>query len=141
MIDATSIAIEWDEFLRKNDRAFFPSSPHFIKHPECLLEDPFEVSFETCKKFSETEMILFQLRARNYHEEMIEDGLAERKADWILVVGGNIVDTGARGRPQPTGKELMELGKKHNRYPFVFFRCVVIEGSGGGIDVTGAHSG
>ena len=130
------VAIEWEKFLQMNDRAFFPDNPWFARYEddpefsqyfEWLLCDPFGVSFDSSKRFSETEMMVLQLRARDCHEPEIEETLLKERADWILMIAGEVSDSGTMEQPHPSGQKLIKWGEEGGYCPFVFFRHFFIE--------------
>jgi methylmalonyl-CoA mutase cobalamin-binding subunit len=68
------------------------------------------------------EQLALRSQALLKHGAWITAQLDERDADWILVVGGEVVDSGASFESYPAEDRLKELGTANNLVPWVFTR-------------------
>jgi len=90
---------------------------------------PFAIRYSDYTEFSENEES--ELRDKIYMEnyEWIESELARRKAEWMIVVNGQIIKSSRTLDNIPTQPHLDRLGKKRGFMPFLFVRNVLIEES------------
>lgn len=91
--------------------------------------NPFAIRYSDYTEFSENEER--ELRDKIYMEnyEWIESELARRKAEWMIVVNGQILKSSSTLDNIPTQPQLDRLGKKRGFMPFLFVRNVLIEES------------
>lgn len=103
-----------------------------IRHFDCFVDDPFQLSFKEYLTFNKTERKLLQLRAREDNANWIKEELIKRKARWLLVIGNsylkkNIVRYSPRLNELPKPDELRKLAKKYNHFPYSFLSPPMIE--------------
>jgi len=95
---------------------------HKIRHA-----NPFFISYDDYLNMDPSLIVEFHRRVSLEHKDWIDENLQNRKAQWMIVCGGKIVKFSKDPDEYPAKAELQELGKKHNRIPFVFFELPVVE--------------
>ncbi|MEP7340378.1 MAG: hypothetical protein ABI977_21790 [Acidobacteriota bacterium] len=69
------------------------------------------------------------LRAYQTLHSWIEKELEKRRAEWLLVCGGEILESSPTLTNYPSDDKLMQIGQERDRIPFVFVRSPLIEES------------
>jgi len=99
-----------------------------LTSPGSLLNDPaFAMAFRNYLSSSATERRALALEAQERHRDWLRIQLEAHQAAWILVIGGQIVESSPRLDDYPTPERLMKLGTEQNRIPFVFTRPPLFE--------------
>ena len=89
---------------------------------EAPVREPFSFDYSMYCALSSEEQLALRSQALLKHGAWINAQLDERNADWILVVGGEVVDSGASLESYPNEGRLKELGTANNLVPWVFTR-------------------
>jgi hypothetical protein len=89
----------------------------------------FEIPYEEYRELSEAEREAIQWRVYTEHHEWYEAELKVRRAQWILVCGGKVVEFSRTLDDYPTPEKLQALGKERGFIPFVFVPRPLIEES------------
>jgi len=93
------------------------ATPH-----EAPVREPFSFDYAMYCALPSEEQLALRSQALLKHGAWITAQLDERNADWILVVGGEVVDSGASFESYPNEDRLKELGTANNLVPWVFTR-------------------
>lgn len=86
------------------------------------VREPFSFDYSMYCALPSDEQLELRSQALLKHGAWITAQLDERDADWILVVGGEVVDSGASFESYPSEDRLKELGTANNLVPWVFTR-------------------
>ena len=86
------------------------------------VREPFSFDYAMYCALPSEEQLALRSQALLKHGAWITAQLDERDADWILVVGGEVVDSGASFESYPAEDRLKELGTANNLVPWVFTR-------------------
>ena len=89
--------------------------------------DLFAFSFADYLALSQAARDQLIWRAYQSLDGWIEMELAQRRAAWILVCGGNVVDSSPTLRNYPEDETLMSWGTQTGLIPFVFVKGLAIE--------------
>lgn len=87
----------------------------------------FTLSFKEYLALSDEEREKIQLSIYQSKKEWINAELSQREAEWILVCGGEVVESSDTLRNYPSREKLMALGKERGVVPFVFVKAPLIE--------------
>jgi len=93
------------------------ATPH-----ETPVREPFSFDYSMYCALPPEDQLALRSQALLKHGAWINAQLDERNADWILVVGGEVVDSGASFESYPSEDRLKELGTANNLVPWVFTR-------------------
>jgi phosphoribosylformylglycinamidine synthase len=86
------------------------------------LGDAFAIEYQNYLALSSDDRLALQGRAWREHGAFINRELENHRALWILVVGGEVVDSGSTLENYPTDARLAELGNANDLVPWVFTR-------------------
>ncbi|MEO6908486.1 MAG: phosphoribosylformylglycinamidine synthase subunit PurS [Abditibacteriaceae bacterium] len=86
------------------------------------VREPFSFDYTVYCDLPRDEQLALRSQALLKHGAWITTQLDERDADWILVVGGEVVDSGASFDSYPNENRLKELGTANNLVPWAFTR-------------------
>ncbi|MGH6629735.1 MAG: hypothetical protein ACREB3_08385, partial [Burkholderiales bacterium] len=89
--------------------------------------DLFALSFADYLAFSDEERDAVMLRAYQLLETWINAELERRKAQWILVCGGQVLEFSSTLRDYPSDETLLQIGRQRGLVPFVFVKTPLIE--------------
>jgi hypothetical protein len=89
--------------------------------------DLFKLSFDDYLAMSDDERDAIALRAYQTLDAWIEAELKKRKAEWILVCGGQVIESSPTLRNYPPGEKIMQIGRQRGLVPFVFVKTPLIE--------------
>jgi hypothetical protein len=89
----------------------------------------FEIPYDEYLRFSNQEREDLQWRVYREHHEWAETELKTRRAQWIIVCSGEIVEFSRTLDNFPTPEKLQALGEEHGFIPFVFVPKPLIEES------------
>ncbi len=89
----------------------------------------FAIPFETYINLPEDERAAIAFRAYKVLDRWIDQELKARRAKWMLVCGGKILESSPKLLEYPSREKLMALGKKSGLIPFVFIYKPLIEES------------
>lgn len=89
----------------------------------------FEIPYDEYLKFSDQEREDLQWRVYREHHEWTETELKTRRAQWMIVCGGKIVESSKTLDDFPTPEKLQAMGKECGFIPFVFVPRPLIEES------------
>ena len=92
--------------------------------------DLFGLPFAHYLALSDKERDAIALRAYQTLRTWIDAKLEERKAEWILVCGGEVIESSPTLQNYPSREKLMQTGQQRGLVPFVFVRGPLIEESG-----------
>lgn len=90
----------------------------------------FELTFDDYLAMSDEERDDIAFRAYQTLGEWIDAELKKRKAEWILVCGGEVIESSPTLEDYPSREKLMEIGRRRGLVPFVFVKAPLIEESG-----------
>jgi phosphoribosylformylglycinamidine synthase len=93
-----------------------------VTAPHSPVREPFSFDYSLYCAVPPDEQLELRSQALLKHGAWITAQLDERDADWILVVGGEVVDSGASFESYPSEDRLKELGTANNLVPWVFTR-------------------
>lgn len=100
-----------------------PIAPTFaqpIGGESTTIADPFAVSFDAYDAMSVDERLDLQGRAWNIHGTNLLQEMSNRRAAWLLVVGGRVLEAGDSLDNYPTDERIAALGRTHDLVPFTF---------------------
>ncbi len=86
------------------------------------INEPFALDFTAYQSLVNEEKLALRSMAWQKHGAWIMGQLNERHADWILCVGGEVLDSGDTLDNYPSEERLTELGKANDLAPWVFSR-------------------
>lgn len=99
-----------------------PVAPVATPSHSAPVREPFSFDYSMYCALPSEEQLALRSQALLKHGTWIAAQLDERDADWILVVGGEVVDSGASLESYPNESRLKELGTANNLVPWVFTR-------------------
>lgn len=99
-----------------------PVSQQVVGSEATTIADPFAVSYDAYSAMSADERLDLQGRAWNLHGTNLLQELNNRRAAWLLVVGGRVLEAGATLDNYPADAHLESLGATHDLVPFIFTR-------------------
>jgi hypothetical protein len=106
------------------------AKPKVSSSPKTLLEDErYLISFEDYLALSDEEGEELQLLAYEKYRNWIYQELAKRRARWMIVCGGKIIEWSSRLNDYPSEEKMDAIGKQFGYAPFVFIANPVIEES------------
>ncbi len=94
-----------------------------------VADDLFELPFDEYLALPDETRDAIAFRAYQTLGEWIDAELARRKAEWMLVCGGEIIETSPTLQNYPARERLLQLGRERGKVPFVFIRTPLIEES------------
>ena len=97
------------------------------EQPPDAAADLFELSFDDYLAMSDEERDAIALHAYQTLETWIDAELEKRKAEWILVCGGQVIESSPTLRNYPLGEKIMQIGRQRGLVPFVFVKTPLIE--------------
>ncbi len=100
-------------------------APHLTEAPVDLFAFPFDQYLS----LSQPERDDLIWRAYQTLDTWIAAELNQRKATWLLVCGGKVLESSASLRNYPDDEKLMAMGQLHGLIPFVFVKEMAIEES------------
>lgn len=103
-------------------------SPTSRGYPE-EAQELFAIPFAAYMAMSDDEREAVAFRAYMILDRWIEQELKARRAKWMLVSGGEILESSSKFNEYPSRAKLMQLGKERGRIPFVFIATPLIEES------------
>lgn len=124
-VDALSLA-ELDALQARIARSRQKQAPAGKKESERSV---FEIPYDEYLRFSNQEREDLQWRVYREHHEWTEKELKTRRAQWMIVCGGKIVEFSRTLDNFPTSENLEALGKERGFIPFVFVPKPLIEES------------
>lgn len=86
------------------------------------VKEPFALDFEGYNALRTEEKLSLRSMAWQKHGTWIMNQLNEHQADWILCIGGEVVEKGESLESYPSDEHLDELGRASNLAPWVFTR-------------------
>lgn len=86
------------------------------------LGDPFSVEYDNYLALPADERLALQGRAWREHGALIKRELEAKGALWVLIIGGETVESGAGLENYPSDARLAELGTQRDLVPWVFTR-------------------
>lgn len=90
--------------------------------PTPTRPDPFAMDYDVYESLPATEQMAVQEAAWQMHGAWILQQLQERRAVWILCIGGTVVEAGETMDTFPSAARLDELGTANELVPLVFVR-------------------
>lgn len=97
-----------------------PSDP---KTPGGLpINEPFALDFTSYRSLPTEEKLALRSMAWQKHGAWIMSQLNEKSADWVLCVGGEVVESGQSLDTYPSEERLTQLGDANDLVPWVFTR-------------------
>jgi len=87
----------------------------------------FTLPFKEYLALSDEKRERIQLSVYQSKKKWIDAELERRKAEWILVCGGEVVECSETLRNYPSREKLMALGEERGVVPFVFVKAPLIE--------------
>lgn len=86
------------------------------------INEPFALDFSAYQNLLNEEKLALRSMAWQKHGAWIMGQLNERHADWILCVGGEVLDSGDTLENYPSEERLTQLGQANDLAPWVFSR-------------------
>lgn len=86
------------------------------------VKEPFALDFEGYNALRTEEKLALRSMAWQKHGTWIMNQLNEQQADWILCIGGEVIEKGHSLENYPPEEHLNELGRASNLAPWVFTR-------------------
>ena len=110
--------------IRPTSRASAGSTPASDpKTPGGLpINEPFALDFVSYRSLPTEEKLSLRSMAWQKHGTWIMGQLNERRADWVLCVGGEVVESGETLDTYPGEARLTQLGDANDLVPWVFTR-------------------
>jgi len=112
------------EILRERIPLITPTLPPTKDSMGKIQRDEFfTLPFKEYLVLSDEEREHIQLSVYQSHREWIDSELENRRAEWILVCGGEAIESSETLRNYPSREKLMALGEKRGVVPFVFVKA------------------
>jgi len=105
---------------KKNGGARVPAAP-------AATRDIFATTFEEYLAMSDEERDAVQLEAYARYRQWIDEELRQRRARWMLVCGGTVIESSPTLRNYPRDEKFREVGEQFGLIPFVFAAQPLIE--------------
>lgn len=86
------------------------------------IAEPFAADYRTYQSLSMEERLSLRGVALHKHGGWILQQLNERRAEWILCIGGEVMDSGPTLDSYPNQERLTQLGDSNDLIPWVFTR-------------------
>ena len=86
------------------------------------ISEPFSLDFASYNSLPTEEKLALRSMAWQKHGAWIMSQLNERRADWVLCVGGKVVESGESLDTYPGEARLTQLGNANDLVPWVFTR-------------------
>ena len=86
------------------------------------INEPFALDFSTYRTLPTEEKLALRSMAWQKHGAWIMGQLNERRADWVLCVGGEVIESGPSLDTYPNETRLNQLGDANDLVPWVFTR-------------------
>lgn len=86
------------------------------------INEPFALDFGAYQSLPPEEKLALRSMAWQKHGAWIMSQLNERRADWVLCVGGEVVESGESLDSYPSEDRLIQLGTANDLVPWVFTR-------------------
>lgn len=125
VIEEYEVRLEGDELETARAPVAVAAVPGSVTSPLTSsrpVREPFSYDYAMYRALPQDEQLSLRTAALLKHGAWINQHLNERNADWILVVGGEVVDSGESLETYPTEERLKELGNTNNLVPWVFTR-------------------
>jgi hypothetical protein len=120
---------EGREIIRERLGHEKPSRIVHTTSPSMPLEDKiFTLSFDEYLSLSDEERASIRTSFYTKYRDWIDNELQRRQAEWMLIVGGQIIETGQLDE-YPSRNKIFEVGHKLGWVPFVFVANPIIEES------------
>ncbi len=100
------------------------------EQPPDAAADLFKLPFDDYLAMSREERDAIALRAYQTLETWIDATLKRLGAEWMLVCGGEVIESSPTLRNYPSREKLMQIGRQRGLVPFVFVKAPLIEESG-----------
>ncbi len=100
------------------------------EQPPEVAADFFKLPFDDYLAMTREERDAIALRAYQTLGAWIDAELEKRNAEWMLVCGGQVIESSPTLRNYPSREKLMQIGRQRRLVPFVFVREPLIEESG-----------
>jgi hypothetical protein len=107
---------------KKNGNAAAPAVPP-------VMRDIFSIAFADYLAMSDEERDAIQLEAYARYRQWIDEELRQRRARWMLVCGGTVIESSPTLRNYPRDEKFREAGERYGFIPFVFAAQPLIEES------------
>jgi len=101
----------------QNPPASDPKTPGGVS-----INEPFALDYNSYRSLPTEEKLALRSMAWQKHGTWIMSQLNEREADWVLCVGGEVVDSGPTLDTYPNEERLNTLGEANDLVPWVFTR-------------------
>jgi hypothetical protein len=89
----------------------------------------FGLTFQEFVEFSEEEQIAWGHEVLALEKGWLDEQIAKRNAEWILVVGGKVVKSSSNLEKLPSKEEIYRIARERGFAPFVYTRELLIEES------------
>lgn len=86
------------------------------------INEPFALDYNSYRTLPTEEKLSLRSMAWQKHGAWIMQQLNEREADWVICVGGEVLDSGASLDTYPGEERLTSLGEANDLVPWVFTR-------------------
>lgn len=86
------------------------------------INEPFALDFNSYRSLPTEEKLGLRSMAWQKHGAWIMGQLNERTADWVLCVGGEVIESGPTLDTYPSEARLNQLGESNDLVPWVFTR-------------------
>jgi len=125
-----SLPSEGREVIRERFELDRPIKNFSSISPAPPLDDAmFKISFEDYLALSDEERDAIHTSAYSEYRNWIDTALEQRGAEWLLVVGGYIIEAGETLDEYPSRERLYQIGYDSGLIPFVFVANPIIEES------------
>jgi hypothetical protein len=115
---ANAMQLSLDDYLAKIATHIPPQTS-----PSPLSDDPaFTMAFRDYLSLSAAEHRAVALDLQERNRGWLKRQMELHRAAWIMVIGGQVVESSPRLDDYPTPERLMKLGTEHDLIPFVFSR-------------------
>jgi phosphoribosylformylglycinamidine synthase len=84
------------------------------------ISEPFALDYRTYRSLTTEERLSLRGVALQKHGNWILQQLNERRAHWVLCVGGEVMDAGPTLDTYPSEERLVQLGESNDLVPWVF---------------------
>lgn len=120
VMEEYEVRLEDGEVLKSSAATSEQVAPSISSSPQ--VREPFSSDYTTYSVLPEEEKLDLRSQALLKHRDWINEQLDERNADWILVIGGEVIDSGETLETYPGEGRLKKLGKANDLVPWVFTR-------------------
>jgi hypothetical protein len=118
-----------EEVALVQERLAQRQQPAVFRNVAASSQDLFVLPFDRYLALTDEEREALQRRAYQENQGWIDAELKRQGAAWLLVCGGEVLESSPALRDYPSRDKLLNLARQRGRVPFVFVREPLVEES------------